>query len=150
MRATVSLMFWVLLLGLMAVACSPGLSPTPPIIPPTVVPSSLPSAARSLDANEYRLPSDPSLVVGPNATQIACAGIGADAFLRGSASDPRHVWLEDAATRARSELVWPTGFVARFAPDLQVIDAAGRAAYSGGDHIGGLCVTAGAETFWLP
>jgi hypothetical protein len=109
-----------------------------------------PNAARSLGANEYWLPAEASLVLGPNETPHACAGVGADAIPRGSPADQRCAWLEDKATGARSELVWPTGFVARFAPNLEVLDAAGRVAYSGGDPIKGLCVTAGASTFWLP
>lgn len=114
--------------------------------------STAPTAApaRTLGPSEYLLPASATLVLGPNETAMACAGIGADAFLRGSAADPRHAWIVDATSGARSELVWPTGSIARFAPALEVLDAQGRTQWRDGDHITGLCVTAGESTYWLP
>ncbi len=106
-------------------------------------------SARTLGANEYALPSDPSLVLGPDATPLACAGVGLDAVLVGSASDPRYVWLSDALTGRRIELVWPSGFTARFdqGTAFDVRNAAGRVAIVGGSHVNGACV--GADAYWL-
>ncbi len=106
-------------------------------------------STRTLGPNEYALPSDPHLVLGPDATPMACAGVGLDAVLAGSASDPRKVWLSDALTGRRIELVWPSGFTARFDQGsvFDVLNASGRVAIVGGSHVNGACV--GAEAYWL-
>ena len=92
---------------------------------------------------------DPSLALGPDATPLACAGVGLEAVLVGSASDPRYVWLSDALTGRRLEPVWPSGFTARFdhGTAFDVRNAAGRVAIVGGSHVNGACV--GADAYWL-
>jgi hypothetical protein len=104
---------------------------------------------RTPGPNEYALPADPALVLGPNATPLACAGVGLDAVLVGSASDGRKVWLEDAQTADRLELVWPVGFTVRFGQGdaFDVLNAAGKTAIVGGSHVSGACV--GADAYWL-
>jgi len=142
----------IAILGLAVAACSPGPSPTPPIIPPTAAPIT-PRPARTLGPNEYWLPVMPGLVLGPDSSPMACAGIGignADSSpiaLRGSATDSRHAWLGDGA--GRLNLVWPAGYAARFNPKLEVLDAAGNVVARDGQAFDGVCVT-GNETYWLP
>ena len=106
-------------------------------------------STRTLGAKEYALPSDPSLVLGPDATPLACAGVGLDALLVGSTGDPRKVWLADGLTGGRIELVWPSGFTVRFGQGtaFDVLNASGRVAIVGGSHVGGACV--GADAYWL-
>ncbi|HSM18544.1 MAG TPA: hypothetical protein VK845_16270 [Gemmatimonadales bacterium] len=71
--------------------------------------------------------------------QTPCAGIGLDAILHGDPSDPRLAWLVTGGG-VRRDIVWPSGYVARFEPDLEVIDATGRVVYRAGDHIDGGCL----------
>jgi hypothetical protein len=82
----------------------------------------------------------------------ACAGIGLDdARLAGDPNDPRIVWLSFNAAPGRHELVFRPGFSARFAPDLEVLNAAGIVVAKLGDPIGEACVTgsAGPNDPWL-
>jgi len=106
-------------------------------------------SARTLGPNEYALPSDPNLVLGPDTTPMACAGVGLDAVLVGGTSDPRKAWLSDVQTGRRIELVWPSGFTARFdqGTAFDVLNASGRVAIVGGSHVNGACV--GADAYWL-
>lgn len=106
-------------------------------------------AARTPGPNEYALPADPAMVNGPNATPLACAGVGLDAVLVGSASDRRKVWLADAQSAGRFELVWPVGFTVRFGQGnaFDVLNAAGKIAIVGGSHVSGACVAA--DAYWL-
>jgi hypothetical protein len=108
-----------------------------------------PTAAPTLGPNQYVLPSDPGMVLGPDETPRACAGVGLDAVLVASASDPRKVWLDDAITGGRIELVWPPGFTVRFGEGtaFDVLNAAGKVAIVGGSHVSGACV--GADAYWL-
>ncbi len=63
-----------------------------------------------------------------------CLGVGGGgARLMGDPSDPRVAWLEGSGNRG--EVVWPPGFSARFAPDLEVLDASGKVLYREGDEI---------------
>jgi hypothetical protein len=64
-----------------------------------------------------------------------CRGIGLDAVLVGDPTDGRLAWLESRINGARMELVWPTGYVARFAPKLEVLDERGRIALREGDTV---------------
>lgn len=68
-----------------------------------------------------------------------CAGVGLDAFLAGSPTDPRLTWLVDIGGR-RLEILWPRRFTARFDPELAVLDATGRVVHRAGDRIEGACV----------
>lgn len=82
----------------------------------------------------------PTLPTLPLADPIPCAGVGNDGMLAGSPTDPRVAWLV-GSNGARSEIVWPRGFTARFDPDLAVVDASGKVVYRAGDRPGGGCVT---------
>jgi hypothetical protein len=68
-----------------------------------------------------------------------CAGVGTEATLAGSRTDPRLAWMVDPQG-GRHEIVWPRGFTARFDPDLAVLDASGKVVYRAGDKIDGACV----------
>ena len=63
-------------------------------------------------------------------------GIGIDAVLAGDPNDPRVAWLE---WNGRRDIVWPPGFTARFAPNLQVLDGSGTVVFRAGDRISGGC-----------
>lgn len=76
----------------------------------------------------------------PPATPPPCAGVGLDAVLHGDATDPAVTWLGDRIGDGRIEVTWPVGFRARFAPDLVVVDPAGRIVHREGDAIDGGCV----------
>jgi hypothetical protein len=72
----------------------------------------------------------------------ACAGIGVvDAHLTGDPHDPRIAWL--AGSYGRREVVFPSRFTARFAPELEILDAAGAVVAREGQVITGGCVTGG-------
>lgn len=73
------------------------------------------------------------------AEDIPCAGVGTEATLVGSRTDPRLAWMVDFQG-GRHEIVWPRGFTARFDPDLAVLDASGKVVYRAGDRIDGGCV----------
>ncbi len=68
-----------------------------------------------------------------------CAGVGTEATLAGSHTDPRLAWMVDSQG-GRHDIVWPRGFTARFDPDLAVLDASGKVVYRAGDKIDGFCV----------
>ena len=77
------------------------------------------------------------------AEQLSCAGIGLDATLAGDASDPRRAWLVQAGSGDRIDIVWPTGYRARFAPEIEVVDAGGNVVMTGGDQVTTACVIGG-------
>ena len=90
----------------------------------------------------------PSVPTLPGVTEDSpCAGVGTEATLVGSRTDPRLAWLVDFQG-GRHEAVWPRGFTARFDPNLAVLDASGKVVYRAGDKIDGGCVT-GAENTLL-
>jgi hypothetical protein len=70
-----------------------------------------------------------------------CLGVGRDAVLHGSASDPRVTWAEDRNVAARIELLWPIGYRARFVPQLELLDERGTVVGHEGDLIIGSCTT---------
>jgi hypothetical protein len=77
-----------------------------------------------------------------NAT--ACRGIGFDGVVRGDPADPRIVWVETEG-HGTKRLVWPAGYVARFNPDLEVIDIGGQVILREGDRVSGGCVKGPAD-----
>ena len=108
-------------LGLVMAACTSA--------PPTSAPAS-PVA--------FALHVQPT-AVGPN---VACAGIGTSALLRGDPSDPEVAWLAPIGGGVdRILTAWPSGFSARFAPGLQILDGSGRVVLADGDFVDGGCVT---------
>ena len=88
------------------------------------------------DATPTPSPSLPTLASDIN----ICAGVGTVATLAGSPTDPRVAWMVDPMG-GRHEIVWPSGFTARFDPDLVVLDATGKVVYRAGDPINGGCAT---------
>ncbi len=69
----------------------------------------------------------------------ACMGTGLAAVVRGSASDPEVAWVESFGGGDRSDVDWPAGYAARFAPGLEILDASGRVVLRDGDFIDGTC-----------
>jgi hypothetical protein len=69
-----------------------------------------------------------------------CAGGGfiGDIRLHGSASDPRLVWMT-WPEKGRIELAWPVGYSARFTPQLELLDDAGRVVGREGTYVTGGC-----------
>lgn len=71
----------------------------------------------------------------------SCRGVGlSDAVLHGASDDARGAWL---VTRdgVRLDVVWPPGYRARFAPDLEVLDGGGTLRFREGDEPTGACTT---------
>jgi hypothetical protein len=68
-----------------------------------------------------------------------CLGVGGGggATLVGDPNDSQVAWLEGFGNRV--EVVWPPGYFARFAPDLEVLDPSGKVMYREGDLIPGGC-----------
>jgi hypothetical protein len=67
-----------------------------------------------------------------------CAGVGIEGTLRGDPTDPRVAWLQGPAG-GRRDVVWPSGYTARFDPALTVRDADGKVQFREGDPITGAC-----------
>jgi hypothetical protein len=68
------------------------------------------------------------------------AGFGlVNARLAGDATDPRHAWLVENATRV--DVVFPGRLGARFTPSLEIVDQDGVVVARAGDVIDGGCVT---------
>jgi hypothetical protein len=99
-------------------------------------PGSFPSTPRSwLQGGIFALSTDSWL------SGTLCAGIGLDAVLLGSPTDPYVAWLvSQSAGAPRTDVIWPAGYRARFAPDLEVLDEAGNVVLREGDPVGGACV----------
>jgi hypothetical protein len=98
---------------------------------PAYVPS-----VRTLPSGDFALPTINQLASG------ACAGVGVEAVLRGSKTDPRIAWLEDSTgstTTQRRDVTWPAGYRARFSPGLEILDESGNVVARDGTHITGLC-----------
>ncbi len=94
-----------------------------------------------LRLGDYPIPTDlwRPAISGP------CAGVGLDAVVRGSPTDPRVVWLANQIAapglgqRPRLEAVWPVGYHARFTPGLEVVDGWGNVVLRDGDPVSGAC-----------
>ena len=93
-----------------------------------------PSPKPSLSGGLFALPTTNWLAVG------ACAGVGGDAVLHGSPTDPRVAWLDDKlGGQSRMEVTWPAGYRARFNPNLEVLDENGNVVIREGDAVAGAC-----------
>jgi hypothetical protein len=68
----------------------------------------------------------------PLASGMCPAALLSDVTLHGAASASPPLWVETADGR-RLRIVWPDGYSARFAPDAQLLDGAGRTVASEGD-----------------
>ncbi|HEX7612729.1 MAG TPA: hypothetical protein VF371_08130 [Candidatus Limnocylindrales bacterium] len=93
-----------------------------------------PSPRASLSGGLFALPTVNWLAGG------LCAGVGLDAVLHGSPSDPRVAWLESSlGGPSRMEVTWPAGYRARFNPNLEVLDESGNVVIREGDAVSGAC-----------
>jgi hypothetical protein len=81
----------------------------------------------------------PSRLDLPTTSLESCSGYGIAAVLRGDAADPDVAWIERHPTRERIDVVWPTGFTARFDPELGILDSSGRVVMREGDYVNGTC-----------
>ncbi len=121
----------LVLFALTAVACSPG-----PGAPTATAVNSL-APAESLAPGEVALPTEVPQVL-PSGVLEACAGVGLDAVLHAAPNDLRVAWLiNNLGTRI--DVIWPVGYRARFAPTLEVLDAAGLVVLREGDSVTGGC-----------
>jgi hypothetical protein len=91
-----------------------------------------------LASGEIALPTETPVSL-PSGAIEACAGVGIGAVLHGDAADPRVAWLV-SDLGSRIDVVWPPGYRARFAPDLQVLDAGDAVVLKAGDPVTGACV----------
>lgn len=96
-----------------------------------------PTPSRALGVGEQWLP------VANWGDNMLCAGTGyvGEFRLHGAADDPRLAWMI-RPDGTRTELAWPVGFSARFAPTLEVLDGQGRVIASEGSIVHGGCGTA--------
>jgi hypothetical protein len=101
-----------------------------------------PSPRPSLSGGLYALPTSNYLAGG------TCGGVGLDAVLRGSPTDPRIAWLEQSFDKARAEVTWPAGYRARFDPKLEILDENGNVVLRDGDAVTGACGN-GNKSFYL-
>lgn len=86
-----------------------------------------------------------SLHTNPTRLGSCSVGVGRDATIHGSAADPRLAWAIDNGSGKRVELVWPSGYTARFSPDLAIIDRDGQVIAHEGDLIIGSCLNSDDE-----
>ena len=94
-----------------------------------------------LTPGEIALPTERPIPLEPG-VGTPCAGVGLGAVLHGDASDPRAAWLVDTSHGTRIDVVWPPGYRARFAPNLEVLDASEVVVLRAGDVVTGACGTA--------
>jgi len=95
-----------------------------------------PSPRPSLSGGLFALPTTNWLARG------ACGGVGLDAVLHGSPTDPRVAWLvNNLGGPPRMEVLWPAGYRARFNPNLEVLDEHGNVVQRVGDAVTGACVS---------
>jgi len=86
-----------------------------------------------------------------------CAGVGIDATLTGSRTDPTIAWLTlnprpfftPDPSAPPMTLIWPAGYRARFDPQLAILDASGSVVLREGDHVGGACVGSETNTLYM-
>jgi len=91
-------------------------------------------------------------IIVPSGGIEVCAGVGLSAVLRGSADDPRLVWLVNqigSGPQTRIEAVWPAGYRVRFDPKAEILDGSGRVVLSDGDPVTGTCGKQGDGSVYL-
>ena len=70
----------------------------------------------------------------PSSGQLfLCHDAGVEGLLRGRIGDARVVWIENAGSRV--DISWPPGFIARFAPELELLGPTGDVIAHDGDHV---------------
>ena len=83
-------------------------------------------------------PGDIALPTTRTAPTAACAGVGISFpnILHGSPADPKLTWATfGQGDSYRASVTWPSGFVARFDPELKVIHADGSTVAREGDDL---------------
>jgi len=100
-----------------------------------------------LRLGEYAISTDPWR---PAWLQGPCAGVGLNALVRGSPTDPRIVWLQNLIEAPgpepdRLEVIWPVGYRARFTPQVEVLDGWGDVVLRDGDPVTGSCGQRGGD-----
>jgi hypothetical protein len=95
------------------------------------------------------LPTLPPAIGLPSGAQRGCRGVGIDAVLRGNATDPWVAWLVTSGG-ARLNPYWPSGYRARFTPNLEILDATGGVVLRSGAHLSGACENADRLLFLEP
>jgi len=81
----------------------------------------------------------------------ACAGVGLDAVLHGSPTDPRVAWLDnELGSPGRIDVIWPAGYLARFDPSLQILDENGNVVIFEGDRVSGACDVLPSGVYLVP
>jgi len=109
---------------------------------PTATPNAVTSSIAPLSGDEL-----PLLTEAPGLVGEGCGGVGFNATLAGSVSDPRLVWLVahglgSSSASGRVDVVWPPGYRVRFSPTLEVLDGSDTVQLRGGDPVGGACALA--------
>jgi hypothetical protein len=90
---------------------------------------------------------NPTISVRPlpeAANPDVCRGVATDANLAGGLFDPRVAWLKFPLGK-EVPLVWPRGWEARFAPDLEVVSREGHVVLRAGDQVTGVCLKGSPE-----
>jgi hypothetical protein len=75
----------------------------------------------------------------PTVAAVGCRGIGLSGTLTGDPKDPRVAWL--VYDGQRRDVVFPSGYTARFDPQLEILDGSGQIVGRAGDQVTGGCVT---------
>lgn len=99
----------------------------------------MPTPSRALGPGERWLPiADMGRDIWGH--ESLCGGVGyLGTSLHGSPDDPRLTWMV-TMDGTRAELAWPVGFSARFAPELELLDAQGRVVAKEGSSVAGGCL----------
>lgn len=76
-----------------------------------------------------------------------CLFLSFEGVLRGDPEAERIAWLE--LPNDRWEVVWPSGYRARFAPRLQILDQGGRVVIEEGGRVTSACAVGDPDTVLL-
>jgi hypothetical protein len=77
-----------------------------------------------------------------------CVFLSFEGVLRGDPEADRVAWL-DLRNDHRWEVVWPSGYRARFAPRLQILDPGGRVVLEEGATVTSACAVGDPDTVLL-
>jgi hypothetical protein len=125
----------VLLAGCSQVITPPSASPPSALSPMSSLDTTVPSPAQApLELAVRTFPA----ITEINGTQIGCDAIGVDhpvfGHLAGDRTDPSVVWLV-SPDRQRLEVLWPSGFFARFDPVVALHDRDRHLVANAGDGV---------------
>ena len=94
-------------------------------------------------------PLDGYSPTGASGAPITCDSRSLAAHIHGDPGQSPRVWLTADGTGSRLEAVWPSGYQARFAPRLEVVDEGGAVVLRDGDAVTRVCLTALPDIVWL-